>query len=149
MVSRDTAEQAAKDAGLPPEAGRRRSSTTTATPRSTRSSGRCWRPSLFALVAFWLAGDLPGAPLVAPAAPRAPPRAEPADLDAALGLHASRVDGLDERAVVALVLVGVGLGEIAPTRGRTCRSRPRYAAMATRSPERAWARASVQPHSWP
>ncbi len=76
MVSRDTAEQAAKDAGLSPKqvdnvVDEYSDAQIDALKRALLAA------SLFALVAFWLAADLPGAPLVAPAAPRAPPRAEP------------------------------------------------------------------------
>jgi hypothetical protein len=75
MVSRDTAEQAAKEAGLSPKqvdnvVDEYSDAQIDALQRAVLAA------SLFALVAFWLAADLPGAPLVAPAAPRAPPRAE-------------------------------------------------------------------------
>jgi MFS family permease len=77
MVSRATAEQAAKDAGLSPKqvdnvVDEYSDAQIDALKRALLAA------SLLALVAFWLASDLPGAPLVAPAAPRGPPRAEPA-----------------------------------------------------------------------
>src|SRR4030095_1398488 len=59
-------------------------------------------------------------------------------------LQPSRSDRLRERLIAKLVLVGIALGEVA--------DRPvelvvltRYSAIATGSPERAWARARVQP----
>ena len=68
-------------------------------------------------------------------------------LQTGLGDDPSGVDGLAQGGVVTLVLVGVGLGE---GRHRLIDDvdAAEVAAMATGSPERAWARASVHPQTW-
>jgi hypothetical protein len=55
-------------------------------------------------------------------------------------------DGCTERGVVAFVLVGVRLAEVRYSVVKLVEL-PRYAEIATRSPARACARASVQPQS--
>jgi MFS family permease len=82
MVSRATAEAAAEKAGLPPDqvdtvVGHYEDAQIDALKRALLAA------ALFALVALWLAGDLPGAPLAAATAgegtsPRAPPKREAA-----------------------------------------------------------------------
>jgi hypothetical protein len=64
--------------------------------------------------------------------------------DAFQGLQSSGADRLRKRLVVAFVLVGVAFGEVEDRPVELVVS-PRYSAMATGSPERAWARARVQP----
>jgi hypothetical protein len=61
-----------------------------------------------------------------------------------VGFQPSGADRLDEGLMIQLVLVGVALGEVGD-RPVELVAAARYLAMATGSPDRAWARARVQP----
>ena len=62
-----------------------------------------------------------------------------------LRLHAAVADRLHQRGVVALVLVGVGDGELGDRVRRAAAPSPMYPARMAGSPERAWARARPIP----
>ena len=81
------------------------------------------------------------------ALPNKPPGTPRVALHAFFCRQPSRIDGRDQRLVVALVLVGVGRGEVGDGAVEDVAACPGRSAMAMRSPERAWARASVQPHT--